>query len=330
MVMQRGLIGFFLCLMLSSCHWTYHPKSSHIKEMKSEEHHYVQVSRTLPSFVNVNIKVPVNVRLHTGSRVSEVVLSGDSHDVPLIETTVRNQTLYVTLGSVKPHFTKKKVVYGPIDIDIRMPTIHQFSYRGKGRIVGHNISSQAMDVTLNNRGTTHFDGRINLRHLKIIGGGYTEITGIHSDHLDIYLHGRPKVQLVGDANVSEIVALGAPKMSFYWLKSPWLKLRGKGKGGVIQIGGLVDKLDVDLAGNMRFDGRYIRAKETFVKTHQHAIAEIVTTEHQHTLALDASDIYFHSLPENNSNFMGNNGAVLDMRNWELQVEQSYSQYNKSE
>lgn len=332
MVMQRGLIGVFLCLMLTGCQLFHKSKSvdSVSKESKAQYHHYVQVSRHLPSFVNVNIKVPVNVRLHTGCRTSEVVLSGDAHDLPLIQTTVRNQTLYVTLGSLKPHFTKKRTAYGPIDIDIRMPTIHRFSYRGKGRIVGQNITSQGMDIALNNPGTTHFDGRINLHHLTIIGSGYTEIKGIQSDHLDIYLHGHPKVQLVGVANLSEVVALGAPKMSFYWLKSPSFKLRGRGDGGVIQIGGITDKLDVELSGNMHFDGRYIRAKETFVKTHQHAIAEIVTSLHQHTLALDASDIYYHTLPETSSNFMANNGAILDMRDWALQLEQPYSDYNKSE
>ncbi len=327
MAMQRWCVWISLCLLLGGCKGLH--KIAPKNDIEKQEYaHYVTETRHLPYFVNVNINVPVNVQLHTGYRTSEVILSGDAHDLPLIQTTVRNQTLHVTLGSLKPHITKKKTLYGPITIDVRMPSIHQFVYRGKGRIVGKNITSDGMDIRLNNSGSTHFDGQINLHKLTIVGAGYTEINDIKSDDLEVYLHGHPKVQLTGVANVSSIVALGSPKLSFYWLKSPLFKLRARGAGGVIQIGGVADKIDVELNGNIHFDGRYIRAKETFVKTHGHAIAYIATALHQHTLAMDASDIYYYTLPVTNSNFMAKNGAVLDMRSWELQLEQPFSAYNK--
>ncbi len=332
MIMRRWLIWIPAFLLLGGCASFHKTKPldflSKERVSKPQYARYVSVTRSLPPFVNVNIKLPVNVKLHTGCRTSEVILSGDAHDIPRIGTTVRKQTLYVTLGSLKPHMTKKKIVYGPVEIDICMSTIHQFIYRGKGRVVGQNITSNAMEVMLNNSGSTRFEGQINLRKLTIVGAGYTEINGIQSDYLAVYLHGRPKVQLTGVANM-DIVALGAPKMSFYWLKAPLFKLRAKGGGGIIQMGGIADRLDVELDGNIRFDGRYIRAKETFVKTHGHAIAYISTALYQHTLAMDASDIYYYTLPLTNSNFMAKNGAVLDMRSWELQLEQPFSSYNKS-
>ncbi|MDP1614549.1 MAG: hypothetical protein Q8L68_01995, partial [Methylococcales bacterium] len=70
-------------------------------------------------------------------------------------------------------------------------------------------------------------------------------------------------------------------------------------------------------------------KESFVKTHDHAIAEVTTLKHQHSLASDASDIYFYKVPKTKADFMAFNGSVLDMHEWAQDGRfDPYNSYNK--
>lgn len=319
----RIFILLFVCLLSGCVHHRAHRELMNPIEIP----HQTEVTRVLPYFDKVYVKVPVNVTLRTQQRSSRVVLKGNSVDIPLIYTTVRNKTLFVTLGSVKPHVSKKKIQYGPIDIMIDMGTIHSFAYRGKGKVTGQ-IQSNDMNIWIKNSRQTTFSGNINLHHLTVAGPGVTQIKDIKSDHLVIDLYGNPKVELEGVAALSALNIEGSPMFSFYWVNSPNLVIRAPKGYGKIKLAGIVDRLDVDISGKSYLDATYIRARETFVKTRGHALAKIATTERQHTLAKDSSDIYFYNLPSDKTDFMGKNGAVLDMRPWNLQLEQVYTQYNK--
>ena len=87
-------------------------------------------------------------------------------------------------------------------------------------------------------------------------------------------------------------------------------------------------MEVELWNHADFNGRYLRASRAFVKTHDNSVAKISAVRRQHTLASDASDIYFYNLPEMRTDFMAYDGAVLDMRDWNLLCEQEYTIYNK--
>lgn len=303
-----------------------HHKMGEIKPV--EKSHHSTLTKPLPSFVNVYVDAPVNVNLHTNQRISNVTLSGDARDVPLIFTQVKNQTLYVTLGRIEPHLSKKKPHYGKINVDINMQAIHGLIYRGNGRVVSHNMNTNYIDVWIKNLGKTCLDGKIGLHKLTVVGTGDTQIDGVKSDDLKVYLYGRPRVQLTGTAALSRLDIHGDAMFSFYWLSGRHLMIRSHEGSPKIQVAGVVERLDVELWGKTKFNGRYIRARQTFVKTHEHAIAEIATTSRQHTLALDASDIYFYNLPTYLTNFMGKSGAILDMRPWDFKLEQQTTPYNK--
>ena len=96
----------------------------------------------------------------------------------------------------------------------------------------------------------------------------------------------------------------------------------------IQLAGAVGKLDVELWGKACFRGRYLRADRAFVKTHDVSVAEISAVKRQHTLANDASDIHFYNVSTMKADFMGFDGAVLDMRDLGLPFTQEYTRYNK--
>jgi hypothetical protein len=323
MLIRNLLFLFVFCIMTGCAKHHEANKTYSVSKIANN----VAETRLLPPFDKVYIDAPVNVNVRTNMRTSNVSLTGNSRDLPLIYTSVQNHILYVTLGRKEGHLSKKKIQYGPIELNINMPTIHGLTYRGKGRVVGR-MNTDYMDIWIKNPGKTLLEGEINLHQLTVIGPGYTQIHGVKGDNLIVNLYKNPRVELTGMAALTTLDIKGDAIFSYYWMRGRKLIIRAREGSSKIQLAGIVGKLDVELWGHTRFNGRYIRARETFVKTHQHAIADISTTAHQHTLAMDASDIYFHNLPSYMTNFMGKNGAVLDMRDWSLLLGQEYTPYNK--
>jgi hypothetical protein len=166
-----------------------------------------------------------------------------------------------------------------------------------------------------------------LHVLDIKGSGLTQISGISSQNLQLHLQGTPKIQLVGMANLANLNVEGSPSISFYWVKTETLTIRAR-EGSRIQLAGAVNRLDVELWGHAHFKGRYLRAQRSFVKTHDHSVAEISVANHQSNLATDSSDIYYYNLPNTRADFMAFDGSVLDMREWNRAVMRDYTRYNK--
>jgi len=323
MLIRNLLFLLFFCV-IAGC-----AKHQEVKKTYSvsEIGHQVTETRSLLAFDQVYIDAPVNVKLNTNKRMSQVTLTGRAPGLAMIDTRVKNQILYVTLGNKERYKGERGVHHSPVELNIDMRTIHRLTYHGKGRLVAR-INTNYMDAWIKNPGETILDGQINLHQLTVIGPGYTQIRGLKGDNLKVNLYQNPKVELTGLAALTRLDIKGDAVFSYYWLRGGRLVVRAREGSPRVQLAGIVEKLDVELWGGARFNGRYVRARETFVKTHQHAIADISTTARQHTLAMDASDVYFYNLPPFLSNFMAENGAVLDMRDWDLYLLQEYTPFNK--
>lgn len=276
--------------------------------------------RQVNSFNQIDVKGPLNVTLHTGYRHPEVILKGDPRDLIQVKTYVKQNTLYVTLEGGYPKF-------GAVSADVRGRYLNRLSYNGAGYLTGTQLSTSVLDVSLANQGTTKLGGSIGLRHLEVKGGGFTQISGITSPYLQIHFKDNPKVYLSGVVNLTSLKLDGSGWLSLYWVKSNALTIRAK-KKAKIQLAGTVNKLDLELWGYAQFKGRYLRAQRTFIKTHDHSVAEISSVNHQSNLATDASDIYYYNLPNTRADFMAFNGSVLDMRDWNQKDLRDFDRFNK--
>lgn len=265
----------------------------------------IQQYREVPDFTRVAVLGQLNVNLHTGYAHPQVILHGDPRDLPYVKTEVRHGALYVKLDSSYP-------LYGQVSIDVNGHNLNAFYYHGAGTVKGMRLNTGLMDVSINNRGNTTLQGSVGLRKLTLNGSGFTDIIGIHSPYLQIELLGRTSVRLSGMANVSDIKMDDDSKLSLDWVKSRNLVVHAK-KQAVIQLAGIVERLQLELWGHAHFNGGYLRAQEVFVKTHNDSIAEIAPVQIQHTLASDASDIRFYNHPAMETDFMIKEGAVLDMQ-----------------
>ncbi len=276
-------------------------------------------TRKITGFNRISVVGQMNVRLHTGFSKTEVILHGDARDLAQVIAVVNNSTLSIRLTTT-PKF-------GEVTADIRGNQLNFFDYRGAGVVKGDNIHSGLLDVYISNPAKTILNGQINLHKLMVKGPGFVEINGIKSPYLEVALQNRAHVQLTGIAKLARLDIQGQSWFALYWLSNDFLSIRAK-DSSFIQLAGVVNKIDLELWGQARFNGRFLRASRTFVKTHNRAIAEINSIDRQHTLATDSSDIRFYNVPVLKSDFMGCNGAVLDMRDWNNPEMQEYNRYNK--
>ncbi|AHE68317.1 GIN domain-containing protein [Legionella oakridgensis] len=310
-MLKRSFLLILSALLLTSC--GRHPVTSSPVQQ-------AQQIRPVSTFTRVKVTGNINVSLHTGYSRPQVILRGDPRDLAFIATRVVQGTLFVELSGGLPH-------YGAVHAEIRGRYLNSFVYKGTGVITGTKLRSSLLDIVINNKGSTTLGGYLGVRRLEISGNGQTQINDIHSQALNLKLAGATKVRLSGVVNVTSLNVEDNAQLSLYWVKSNILKIRGRDQA-YIQLAGIVDKLLVELCDSAHFNGRYLRANRTFIKTHDRSVAEISSVDRQHTLASDASNIYFYNIPEMKTDYMAFNGSVLDMRDWNMPFMQEYNRYNK--
>ena len=296
----------------------HHAKDSQLPVKAAQ--HVVNQQRSMASFNQIDAEGRINLHLHTGYKKPRVILTGDARDLAQVQTTVDNDTLHISLGEGYPH-------YGAVDVDVQGRFLNELHYQGAGLITGNRLNTRYLDLYLANEGTTRLNGSLGIQKLVVNGNGLVQLSGVQSPYLQVTITGSPKVQMVGQANLAKLDIDSNASFSLYWLKSDKLTVRAK-NAAKIQLAGVVNRLDVELWNKAVFKGRYLRTKRSFVKTHQHATAEISALNHQSSLATDASNIYYYNIPGTRADFMAFNGAVLNMREWSMDDTQDYTRYNK--
>jgi len=285
--------------------------------------------RDVEPFTQIYIEGPFNVQLHTNKRQgSGITVRGDVIDLAHVKTRVKKGVLYVNVREYEKQgrFGGPRLRMGSADLDIHVSKLYSFTYKGQGKITANNIHANPLNLWVANDKTSTWSGSIGLRNLILVGQGHTEITGIHSRDLSIKLIGGPHAKLRGKANLKCLDTRGDGYLSLYWVKGKDIVIRSTGSTRIM-LAGVVGRLDAVFSGKTHFNGHYLRAKETFVKTNDEAVAEISTVNDQHTLAHGASDIYYYNLPERRTDFMTHDAATLDMRSEELQKIQSDRVYD---
>lgn len=314
---MRSFLFIFLTLSLTGCHRSHEtPMVPHTPSLMRGG---VQTRVTAP-FTHVKVDGNIDVTLYTGDKKSQVILHGDPRSMPDVEVVVRNGFLHINEGKGYPHF-------GRVRAEIRTHYLSSFAYRGAGDVVGSNLQSRMLDLSINNKSKTMLQGKMALRTLDVEGPGYTQISGITGHMCQIKLKNKAHVELAGIVDVTSLHMEGNGWLSLYWVQSRELRIRARDHA-FIQMAGIAQLLDVELWDHARFNGRYLRGTRVFAKTHGNSIADISVLKTQHTLASDSSNIYFHNLPEMKADFMAFNGSVLDMREWDPAFMQEYTRYNR--
>ena len=308
-MLVRTCISMLLFALLASCKMLHLTPSQPLPQKEP-----------ITAFTRVHVHGNIDVNLYTGNAYPGVSLAGDKQDVAQIRMRVKHGILQISLAEDYPK-------HGRVHADIRTHYLTSFAYKGCGTIIGENIHTGYLDLLLANQGKTILQGSMTLHNLTVSGSGFTKITGIKGDHLQIKMIGKPHVQLNGIMDAESLNIQGGGWLSMYWIKTDTLNIRAR-NDAFIQIAGTVKVLDLELWDKARFNGHYLRGTRIFAKTHGESIADIAASKRQHTLATDNSNIYFHEIPDMKADFMGDNGSVLDLREWELPFMEEVSRYNR--
>lgn len=299
-MIKHWVIGIGLLHLVACAHVHLSPQSKPIKATPP--------ARVLADFNRITINGSMNVRLHTDAIRPALLIHGDPRDKEKVIWRVRNHTLTIKLDKSYPK-------YGPVEVDISTHYLSDFKYHGKGFIQGYQLRSQQLDLNIINRGPTSLVGQLNLRHVTLGGSGKVYLKPGRSNATDLFITNKVRVRMEGMTSLQKLRMRGRTWLSLFWVKSPSLQIRLSDQA-CAQIAGIAELLQVDQRGTSRFNGRYLRSKEAFVKTYEKATADITVTESQHTLASDDSNIYYHESPVFKTDFMASNGAVLDLEEWE--------------
>jgi hypothetical protein len=318
-MIKRLFVLAIVTLLLTGCILHHHdikpaPKSKPKPPLR------VKVKQKTSEFTKIQVVGDIDVVVHTNSRGFQIVLRGDSRDVVNTKRYIKDNELVVSLGKGYPKG-------GRLKVDIYLRHLTGFAYHGSGFVVAKGILSKCMDLLIDNKGSTLFEGSFGVRRAVFMSSGRTKLQGIRSCVTQFVLLDQAKVKLVGYANVATLQMSGASRLSLYWVKSKSIKVNLKDHSRA-QMAGVAETLHADLWGEARFNGRHLMSKNSFVKTHGKSEADISVSKNQHTLAQDKSNIYYYFLPEAKTDFMAEEGSVLDMREWERPFLKSPSRYNR--
>ena len=258
-------------------------------------------------FTRVDVRGEMILNLHTGARRAWFSMHGDSRDLTAVEWSVKNKTLRVRLDGRFPK-------HGPVTIDVGLRQLDAIIYDGSGNVTGRRLYSKQLDVYITNteHTTSILEGRMKLRHVVLQGGGTMQIKSSIPSTMDLTLDGDVHTTIGGSStNLNQLDMTGNSYLSLSRVKTKSLKMMMKGHARA-KLSGTANLALVDVAGKARYNGRYLRVKEAFVKTHGYAIARIFVSDKQHTLASNRSNIYYYNVPTYQTDLMAQNGTVLNL------------------
>ena len=306
-MLKWRVISIWILVWLNGCH---HSTFTHELVVSAAPGDYTFKKSRLPPYNQISIRGTINVKLYTDTAHPRLTVTGNHYDLQHLQIKVIQHVLVVT-------HDKKYPQHAPIAISIHLPILNAFTYLGAGTIKGYGIHTHNLILNLNNSGMTTLNGQINLQRLNVSGFGDVKINGVSAYNLQIFMRDRPNIRIYGHAiNIDKLILCGNGSLILYHIQNTRLMIRAHDQVKLL-LAGHTNVLDLELWGNARFNGRYLYADRIFAKTHDHAVVGINASKIQHTLASDASDIYFYNLPGLRTDFMAHNGAVLDMRNWNL-------------
>lgn len=261
--------------------------------------------RQLAYFTHLVISGNIDVNIKTGLRQSQIIVTGDPQDLPHIQVKEENDTLIIWPDSGYPQC-------GIAHVEIYTQFLNNLVVKNyKGHLQALNLNTPYFNTNLDNDGSILLSGKIGLHRLVAGGKGTTQIHGINSQSVYIVMKDNPTIDLTGVANVKSIKTAGSGNVRLYWVDSDSLTIIENGKT-YVDLAGIANKIYLELHDNARFNGRYLRAKDGYVKTFDRSIAEVQFLNAQSVLANEDSTISFYGKPPYKANFMGMNGAVLDM------------------
>ena len=180
---------------------------------------------------------------------------------------------------------------------------------GNGNIDISKGLADASTIVNNGNGSIVMQGNYAVKTLTSSGNGNIRIDGINSKGLTVNSQGNGSIALSGFANLEQLNHTGNGNVFFYWVDSIKATIQATGQG-VIGLAGRARQLNVMLAGQVVFDGRYLQADNAQVKTQDSARAKVIGIQQLTAAAGDQSQILYYNKPRSLLKYTTDGGVVL--------------------
>lgn len=268
------------------------------------------VQKFLGYFTNLEIAGNIDIEIKTGMQQSQLIITGHPQDLAHIHVKQENDTVMIWPDSGYPQCGRNP--QGRVHIEVYTHFLNNLVLKDyQGRLQANNLNTPYFNADLDNNGTVLLNGKIGLHDLIVSGNGKNLIQNINSQSVNIVMTDNPTVDLSGVANLEMLKAEGAGNLRLYWVDSDRLTIRQNGKT-TVELSGIANFVDLELKDKSHFYGQYLRVKDGYIKTWDESTAYIQFLKAQSLLANDDSTISFYGKPPYQVNFMGKNGAALDM------------------
>jgi hypothetical protein len=231
------LRNFFILILLSSfsIRATAQIKGNHI---------IGEQIRKITGFQAVTSNGPVDVYVKQGDRCS-VVVRADENLIPYIKTTVKNNTLVVSLNKsireakrleviVTMKNLKKVTLSGSGDFycktPFRTPAI-SFVVTGSGDVKA-TLQSRSVDVHLSGSGDVELQGVHGRLIAEITGSGDLEASGLQLENCSVKLMGSGDVELDGRAETFSVITSGSGDIDAGRLTAVKVLVKSNGSGDI--------------------------------------------------------------------------------------------------
>lgn len=160
-------------------------------------------------------------------------------------------------------------------VNVSMNHLHSITLKGEARLTAYNLNTKHLKVHSSSSGGMRLQGQIQLAELMHTGIGSIDIEWINSDNLKIIDTGAGHMRLAGIANSMNLRAINRSKV----------------------------------------DAKYLRAKNAFVQTGDHAEVLVTAVNALSGFASDCSNILYFKTPHHLTRHTYASGNVMQMRYW---------------
>ena len=152
---------------------------------------------------------------------------------------------------------------------------------------------------------------MNLHRAVFRGDGRALIKTGRNHDLNLVLKDDVRVKIEGTSELRTLQMSGNSCLSLTRVKAETMRVMMQGSANA-RLAGTAQLALVNLRGHANLNARYLLATEAYVRTTDQATASIAVVQTQHTLAGGQSTIYYYKTPTYKTDFMAENGTILDM------------------
>lgn len=261
-----------------------------------------KVERVNKTFSAVDVDGNINVVLKSLRKGSNVVLQGDSRDLPYVTTEIKDGKVFI----MAPHAPK----YGPITAVVSVTQLNHFAFSGDGNVSGKGLRASMMDMQLFINGKVDLSGKLGIRDLSVTGTNKITLKGVSSRNLNISMNGDVDVKMQGVANLQTMKYSGKGKLALHWVDSPDLEVMGFGEAKV-HLAGVARYFHAVTHDKSLLDARYLRVEKAYVKARDFSMIRLTPVNEFNAYATEHGRIYYYEIPKAKIDFMAQNGSVLN-------------------